>query len=98
MNAIRAIMYYHNIPKNWWKYAVIHACNVINMLSTSAINDKPLNFAWCDKVPDVSRLRIWGCLAFVHKNGRKLRKLEARSALCMYIRHFNNGDGWKLIN
>ncbi len=93
MNATRVIMYYHNIPKNWWEYAVTHACDVINMLPTSAINDKLLNFAWCGKVLDVSRLKIWGCLAFAYKNGRKLPKLETKSAFCMYIRHSNDGDG-----
>ncbi len=91
-------MHYHNIHKTWLEYAVMHACDVLNMLPTSAINDKTPNFAWSEKVPDLSKLRIWGCLAFAHRNSRKLPKLEPRAVPCMYIGHSSDGDGWKLIN
>lgn len=93
MNTIRAMMHFHNIPKNWWEYAAPHACKVLNMLLTNALNNKTPNFVWSGKVPDLSRLRIWGCLAYAHKNGRKLPKLETRSVPCMYVGHPSDGDG-----
>ncbi len=91
-------MQYYNIPKNWWEYAVTHACNVLNMTSTTAINNKTPDFAWFRKVPDISKLKIWEYLAFAHKDGRKLLKLELRTTFCMYIGHFSDENGWKLIN
>ena len=98
IDGVRSSMEYHNVPKNWWEYAVIHANEVINMLPTNALNNKTPNFVWSGKVPDVSKLRVFGCLAYVHLDGKKLPKLEPRAVPCIYLGNPKDGDGYKLCS
>ncbi len=71
----------------------MYACEVLNMLFTKFINYKTSIFVWSEKVPDISRLKIWSCLAYAHKNSCKLLKLEPKAIFCMYLRHFSNNNG-----
>ena len=49
IEAVRAIMEYHNVPKTWWEFAVTHANDVINMLPVKILDNKSPNFIWSGK-------------------------------------------------
>ena len=98
VDAMCAIMHHHNVPKNWWHFAMEHANNVLNMLPSKALNNRTPYYMWTGKAPDVTRLRVFGCLAYAHLDGKKLPKLEARAVPCVYLGHSTEGDGWKLWN
>ena len=40
--AVRSILKQHNLPKNWWDFAAEHATNVLNMMPSNTLNNKPL--------------------------------------------------------
>ena len=67
VEAMRAIMRQHNVPKDWWCFAMEHSTVVENMLPAKTLGDRAPFFLWTGKVPDVSRLRIFGCLAYTHR-------------------------------
>ena len=98
VSAVRAILRHHNVPKDWWDFAMTHANEVLNMMPSKALDDRSPIYMWTSKIPDVSRLRVFGCLAYAHLDGRKLPKLSARAVPCVYLGHELNGDGWKLWN
>jgi hypothetical protein len=98
MPAVRAIMKQHKVPLNMWDYAVEHMNEIENMLPCKTIDSNAPAYMWTGRLPDVSRLRIFGCLAYAHLDGKKLPKLASRSVPCAYLGHSLNGDGYKLWN
>jgi hypothetical protein len=95
---MRAVMKQHNIPKNWWCHTLEHCTEVENMLPTKKQNNKAPYFVWTRKVPDVSKLRVYGCLAYAHLDGKKLPKLSPRAVPCVYLGNAPNGEGYKLFS
>ena len=49
-------------------------------------------------MPDVSKLRVFGCLAYAHLDGKKLTKLSPRAVPCVYLGNNPDGDGFRLWN
>ena len=43
MPATRAIMRYHNVPKDWWCVAIDHVCTVTNIMPTNANKNQSPN-------------------------------------------------------
>jgi cytochrome b involved in lipid metabolism len=95
----RAIMKNHNVPKDWWCIAMDHVYDVTNMMPASVNSNKSPMFMWNNKVADVSKLRVFGCLAYAHiDTKKKLPKLSATAVPCVYIGHPTDGEGYKLWN
>ena len=96
--AIASMLRQHKVPKNMWDYAAEHGNEIQNMLPCKTIDDKAPAYMWTGKAPDVSRLRVFGCLAYGHLDGRKLPKLAPKAVPCAYLGHSLTGDGFKLWN
>ena len=61
----RTILAFAAASPTLWKEALETACTLLNMGPCSGRNLTPLELFWGYK-PDVSLLRTWGCLAYVH--------------------------------
>ena len=96
--SMRAVMRHHGVPKDWWCFAMEHVNEVLNMIPTRAMDDRSSVYMWTGKLPDVSKLRVFGCLAYAHLDGIKLPKLAPRAIPCVYLGHVTDGDGYKLWN
>ena len=76
---------------------LLYGIEAENMLSTKKQNNKALYFIWMRKVLNMSKLRVFGCLAYVHLDGKKLPKLLPRTVSCMYLSNAPNGKGISCI-
>jgi hypothetical protein len=65
------------LPQFLWPYAVQHAIYLLNRRPTRALAGKTPLEAWSGAVPDLTRLRIFGCNAFVRAEGANKRALTA---------------------
>jgi hypothetical protein len=52
---------------------------------------------WTGKKPDLSNLRPWGSVGFVHNTFHKYGKLGPRGKKCIFIRYFEHSKGYGLI-
>jgi hypothetical protein len=74
-----------DLPDSYWYDALTHATHLHNVSPTRALDDMTPEEAWSGNKPDVSRLRVFGCEAFVHIPDKQRTKLAARSLICTFL-------------
>jgi hypothetical protein len=50
------------------------------------------------KKPDVSHLRVFGCIAYVHVFDEKISKLDPKADKCIFIRYSSEQKGYRCFN
>ena len=60
------MLYHAKLPQHFWAEAVSTAVYLHNCSSTTALSDKTLFECWFDRKPDVSNLKVFGCLSYAH--------------------------------
>ena len=51
-----------------------------------------------NKIPNLSYLKAWGCLAYVRIPGPKRRKLASRANECIFIGYAENSKGYRFYD
>ena len=72
--------------------------HVLNRTPTSSLPHTTPYQAWCKAKPDVSHLRVWGCLAYVHVQKDKRGALGSHMERCIFIGYPAGYKGWKFYN
>lgn len=54
--------------------------------------------AWSKKKPDVSHLKVFGCIAYAHVPDHKLKKLDDNEEVGIFIGLSNLSKAYKLYN
>ena len=54
------------LPDFYWAEAVATAVYIINRTPTAAIHDMTPEERYTGRKPDISHLKIFGCIAYVH--------------------------------
>jgi len=49
--------------------------------------------AWCGRKPNISHLRVFGCIAYAHVPNEKRRKLDDKSVKCIFIGYCEKTKG-----
>ncbi|KAJ1300258.1 hypothetical protein OPQ81_005086 [Rhizoctonia solani] len=78
------------LPDKYWGYAILHAANVWNVTGKRFLNGRTPEEIFTGKIPDVSRLRIFGCKAWSRVPDKERTKLQARSIECQYLGYAPN--------
>jgi len=69
-----------DLPQLYWFDALEYAALLHNVTPTRALTNQTPEEAWSGNKPDVSRLRVFGCRAFVHvPDERRTKRLVHRS-------------------
>lgn len=92
MEKARTIIHESNIPYILWGEALYVSTYVTNRSPTSALlNTKTPYEMWFNSKPDVSKLKVFGCLAYSHINKVHRRKLDKKSELLAMVGYAPNG-------
>lgn len=93
-NSARTLLYDANLPDQFWAYAMDTAAVVRNRLPYNA-GPSPTE-RYTKRRPDLSRLRVFGCKAYVHVHParRKGGKLAERARPGIFVGYAPNG--WKV--
>ncbi|KXJ83029.1 hypothetical protein RP20_CCG009471 [Aedes albopictus] len=89
---VRAMLEDAKIEKVFWVQAIETAAYIVNRCPTSA-NDSgktPVEL-WNGRRPDVSRLRTFGCVAYVHVPKERRKKLDAKAWRGVFVGYAPNG-------
>ncbi|KAI3520152.1 hypothetical protein L1887_09385 [Cichorium endivia] len=96
MNVARSLLFQSGLPLNLWGETVLTATFLINRTPTSILNGKsPYEMIYSNK-PNLSFLRVFGCLCF-STNLNNSDKFSSRSEKCALIGYSNVKKGYKLL-
>lgn len=93
LEVTRCLLFQMNVPKIFWSDAVLTSCYVINRLPTKVLNSKSPIEVLRGTSPNISHLRVFGCLCYVHLQDQG--KLEPRSRKCIFVGYSSTQKGYR---
>ena len=98
LDKVRSMLTDAELPETYWYDALLYATHLHNVSPTRALEDVTPEEAWSGNKPDVSRLRVFGCKAFVHIPEKQRSKLGARSLICTFLGHAPNRAAYRFVH
>ncbi|CAA7014800.1 unnamed protein product [Microthlaspi erraticum] len=94
----RSMIVEQDLPLKLWAEAVYTSTYLQNRLPTKAIEDDvtPME-KWCGHKPNVSHLRLFGSICYVHIPDQKRRKLDAKAKRGILIGYSNQTKGYRVF-
>jgi hypothetical protein len=89
---LRCLLIDSKMPRHFWGEALRSAVYLINRRPTSALdgNVTPAEI-WYGYKPDLSKIKLFGCVAYCHVDKEVRKKLDDRSSKMVMIGYANNG-------
>lgn len=85
MGMMRSMMKHMSMPNYIWGEAIRHATYLINRLATRSLESKTPYEMLRGRKPNISHVRVFGCLAYAKIVGPHLTKLEDRSRVLVHL-------------
>jgi hypothetical protein len=94
----RAMLNEKNLPNYFWAEVVATVVYIMNRTPTMAIHGMTLEEKFTGKKPDVSHLRVFGCIAYLHVPDEKRSKLDLKAEKCIFIGYSLKQKGYRCFN
>uniref|UniRef100_A0AAG5DSQ9 Integrase catalytic domain-containing protein n=1 Tax=Anopheles atroparvus TaxID=41427 RepID=A0AAG5DSQ9_ANOAO len=85
------------LPKRYWGEAVLTAAYLQNRLPSKSTDLTPYEL-WTGHKPDMSKLRVFGCQAFVHIPDEKRKKFHPKSKKMTFLGYSENHKGYRFVD
>ncbi|KAK8915961.1 hypothetical protein KSP39_PZI022303 [Platanthera zijinensis] len=72
------------MPTAYWGEAVLTANNILNKVPHAKLDVTPYEL-WFKRPPTITRLKTWGCIAYVRVSDPRRSKLGPRTNTCVYL-------------
>jgi len=87
-----------NLPNYFWAKAVATVVYIMNRTPIAAVHGMTPEEKFTCKKPDVSHLRVFGCIAYVHVFDEKRSKLDPKAEKCIFTRYSLEQKGYRCFN
>ena len=94
----RALMTEKSMPHVYWAEAVSTAVYIMNKTPTAAIHDVTPEQRFTGIKPDLSHLKVFGCIAYVHIPDELRTKLDPKAEKCVFIGYSLEQKGYRCYN
>ena len=94
----RSMLKAKSLPKTFWSEAITCAIFLLNRCPIKAVFGRILEEAWSGHKPEVSFLRIFGCIAYSYILKEHRKKFDDKSEKCIFIGYNDVTKGYKLYN
>jgi len=94
----RSMMQSKKLPNIYWDESIRIAVYILNRYPTRRLDKITPYEAWFERKPSLEHMRVFGCLAYVHINDEKRRKLDAKSKSCVFIGYCEHSKAYKFYN
>lgn len=94
----RDLMIHMNIPTHFWSQGVLTATYLINRLPSQVLEFKSPYEILKGRPIDLSHLRVFGCIRFVHIQTSHRDKLDPRVVKCIFMGYSSTKKGYKCFN
>ena len=99
LSMARSLLFQAGLPKRFWGEAIICATYLRNRVhGGSAPKGKTPYEAMWNETPDLSHLRVFGCLAYAKVTAPGQCKLEPRAIKCIFLGYANEKKGYRLLD
>ena len=87
-----------HLPKSYWVEAANRTVYLMNRCTTSGVHDVTPYEKFYGKKPDLSHIRIFGSIAYVHILDENQQKLDSKSEKCILVAYSLEKKGSKCFN
>ncbi|KAJ4807357.1 polyprotein [Rhynchospora pubera] len=94
----RCLIKHAKLPNEFWAEAVGTAVFLLNRAPTKALNEATPIEVWSGKKPDVSNLKVFGCVAYVFVEKHLRSKLDDKATKLIFIGYSDHSKGYRLFN
>ena len=94
----RAMLNEKGLPDFYWAEAVATAVYIMNRTPTAAIHGMTPEERYTGRKPDISHLKIFCCIAYVHVPDELRSKLDPKAEKCIFIGYSLQQKGYRCYN
>ena len=95
VNGAEAMQYHTGLSNGFWIYAVKAKLHIYNITPIKWADYKTPKELWSGEKPNISHLRVFGCLAWVHILKQRRHKLEPKSRAMIFIGYEPGSKGYQ---
>ena len=85
MEMARSLLKHMHMPNYLWGECIRHATYLLNRVATRALKEKTPYEVFRNKRPNVSHLRVFGCIGYAKVDNTQLKKLGDRSRMLVHL-------------
>ena len=93
----RAMVYHAGLSKALWAEAINTAAYIRNRVVTVTTGQSPYE-RWYGAVPNASKFRFFGCIAYAHIPDAERKKLDKEPAKLRFLGHSETQKGYRLLD
>lgn len=94
----RSMLKAKGLSNQFWAEAVATSVYLLNLSPTKAVLNQTPYEAWKSRKPDVSHLRVFGCIAYALVNSHARQKLDEKSQKCIFIGYCIASKAYRLYD
>jgi hypothetical protein len=94
----RSMLNEKNLPNEFWAEAVATSLHLMNISPIKAVRNMTPYEAWSDRRPDISRLKVFRCVAYSLIDSNERTKLDKKSEKFIFVGYSDEMKGYRLYN
>ena len=95
----RSMMDHASLPDKYWAEAVECAAYIRNRLPTTALTERKTPFeVWSGRKPNISHLKVFGCMAYAHIPDSQRNKLDKKAVKLRFVGYAIQSKGYRLLD
>lgn len=98
MEMTRSLLKHMNIPNSFWREAVRHATYLINRVVTRSFQGQTPYEVLRSKKPNISHLRVFGCVCYARTETPGRKKLDDRSRSLIHLGTEPGSKAYRLVD
>lgn len=99
MESARSMIAHAGLPNCYWAEAVSTAAYLRNRIITTAFDKKMTPFErWYGRKPDLSHLRVFGCMGYAHIPDVQRQKLDKKAEKFRLVGYSIQSKGYRLLD
>ncbi|GAB2283017.1 hypothetical protein Dimus_039573 [Dionaea muscipula] len=98
LDMVRSMLKSKSMPKEFWAECVAYAVYLLNRCPTKNVEDMTPQEVWSGVRPNISHLKVFGCLAYAHIPNQKRLKLDDKSVPYVFIGYDNKSKAYRLYD
>ncbi|MCO5585813.1 hypothetical protein L7F22_039746 [Adiantum nelumboides] len=86
------------MPHHFWVETINTGAYIMNTTPTATVHGGTLEEKYSGKKPDLSHLKVFGCIAYVHILDELHTKLDPKAKKCIFLGYSNEQKGYSCYN
>jgi hypothetical protein len=87
-----------NMPHHYWAEEVATTVYIMNRTPTAAMHGMTPEEKYSGRKPNLSHLKVFGCIAYVHVPDELRTKLDPKAEKCVFIGYSLEQKGYRCYN